>query len=302
MAKELVTTGTVRVVTGSRMVYGSSSVDWSQYSVRQGYKFLNTSEVGGNTYTVATVLSATKLQLSASYVEASALGQNYKLTRSFTPYRNYMRPFKGDTDFLSGVRTNFVYKIDKDVNSVVASISGTSATRFSCGTITATHLIVNASILPRGGLLQVVATGAAGFATTKGDWSFSFAKPSRVEATWYEHTSATQITIQKDGWYRVGYNLAFRNHQWRPTNIRSWVKTNTSGTIFSSITYGAIDNTKNASIGGNSNHCECLTNLSASDIVSLRIDFAILNLGFGASSNYSATSMASQSWLWMEFV
>lgn len=134
MSIEQYRTGLVRVVTGSKLVYGTGT-GWSNGTIGESHKFKLDLD-GGNTYTVATILSATRLQLSSSYLTASLQNQYYMVTRSFTPYRNYARLFQGDSDAADLIRDQIVTPIDTDIGKVYngfASLDGVLIEDYASG-------------------------------------------------------------------------------------------------------------------------------------------------------------------------
>jgi len=137
MGVEQYTIGNVYVRTGSTMIYGDTGIDWSGGNVQMGYRFKLDTD-GAPTYNIATVLTATQLQISVSYVEASKASHPYLITRSFSSNRGYARPWQGDTDFADICRELIVDLIDQDMGRILggtASIQGTSATRFHAATL-----------------------------------------------------------------------------------------------------------------------------------------------------------------------
>ena len=137
MGVEQYTIGNVYVRTGSTMIYGDTGIDWSGGNVQMGYRFKLDTD-GAPTYNIATVLTATQLQISVSYVEASKASHPYLITRSFSSNRGYARPWQGDTDFADICRELIVDLIDQDIGRILggtASIQGTSATRFHAATL-----------------------------------------------------------------------------------------------------------------------------------------------------------------------
>jgi len=116
MSIEQYKTGLVRVVTGSTIVHGLSTV-WNGGNVQESFKFKLDLD-GDSSYTVATIITATQLQLSTSYVNASLQNQSYMITRSFTPYRSYARLYQGDSDAADIIRDQIVNLIDTDVGKI----------------------------------------------------------------------------------------------------------------------------------------------------------------------------------------
>lgn len=126
MASEQYVTGSVTIVTGSTILYGSNT-QWNNGTVQEGHAFKISSD-GAKLYTIATVLSATRLQLSSAYREASISNSDYIITRSFSPYRSYARLYRGDSYAADVLREQVIDLLDKDVGRIyngVASLDGT---------------------------------------------------------------------------------------------------------------------------------------------------------------------------------
>lgn len=125
MSLEQYTTGTVLVTAASTLVYGTNT-QWNSGNIREGNRF-KLSLDDAYSYTVATIMSATKLQLSSEFHESGGQGKNYIITRSFTPYRSYARLYQGDSSGGDILREQIVNEIDKDVGRIyngTATLSG----------------------------------------------------------------------------------------------------------------------------------------------------------------------------------
>ena len=116
MTVEQYTTGTVYVRTGSSVVYGTNTL-WNQGNVNEGHTFKLNEDAAKN-YTIATILSATRLQLAKRYANASYQGYSYMITRSYTPYRSYARFYAQDTGVGDVLREQIVNKVDTDIGRI----------------------------------------------------------------------------------------------------------------------------------------------------------------------------------------
>ncbi len=124
--------GVVTTVTGSTVVTGSGT-SWANGNVQESHKFkLRTA--GRQSYTVATILSPTSLQLSTTYKEASINNASYLITRSFTPYRDYARPYQGDYHAADVIRDQIVNPIDTDVGRIYNGSASLDGVRLTNGT------------------------------------------------------------------------------------------------------------------------------------------------------------------------
>ena len=117
MGAEQWKTGLVQVTSASQVVIGSASCDWlSQIAAGHVFKI---NEDGEATYTIATVLTATRLLLSANYSGTGGTGLPYIACRSFTTNRGYWRPLQGDSDWAEIFSQETVDKIDTDIQSLI---------------------------------------------------------------------------------------------------------------------------------------------------------------------------------------
>lgn len=126
MAYEQYTTGSVLVTVGSTFIRGTNT-KWSNGNVKEGHLF-KIDEFDGRNYSIATVVSATRLQLSKKYKQQTAQGESYIITRSFSTNRSYARFYQGDTGFADIMRDKIVDPIDKDIGGIY---NGT-ATLYGC--------------------------------------------------------------------------------------------------------------------------------------------------------------------------
>jgi len=117
MGAEQWKTGLVQVTSASQVVIGSASCDWlSQIAAGHVFKI---NEDGEATYTIATVLTATRLLLSANYSGTGGTGLPYIACRSFTTNRGYWRPLQGDSDWAEIFSQETVDKIDTDIQALI---------------------------------------------------------------------------------------------------------------------------------------------------------------------------------------
>lgn len=165
MAVEQYRDGSITVVTGSIVVDGSGT-SWANGNIREGHKF-KVKEEGRQSYTVATILSNTKLQLTTTFKEASVYSASYLITRSFTPYRNYARTYQGDYHAADIIRDQIVNPIDTDVGKIYSGSASLDGTRVVNG-VNYWDIEVNAS-----GEMQFKFKGTkkAYIATPTGAWT-----------------------------------------------------------------------------------------------------------------------------------
>uniref|UniRef100_A0A6M3JRS7 Tail protein n=1 Tax=viral metagenome TaxID=1070528 RepID=A0A6M3JRS7_9ZZZZ len=115
------TTGLIAITNASKVVIGNASCDWlNQLTDADVLKVNEDNEV---TYTIASVLTATRLLLAANYAGTSGTGLNYIVCRSFTTNRGYWRPLQGDSDWAEIISQETIDKIDTDIQNLSASIN-----------------------------------------------------------------------------------------------------------------------------------------------------------------------------------
>lgn len=119
MAAEQYRTGLVTVANASPTVIGTASCDWlNQLAAGHVFKLDQDGEV---TYTIATILTATRLVLSANYADTGGSGLNYIACRSFSVNRGFWRPLQGDHDWAEIMSQETIDKIDTDVQNLITS-------------------------------------------------------------------------------------------------------------------------------------------------------------------------------------
>jgi len=131
MAIEQYRIGVINAVTGSTIVTGSGT-SWANGNIQESHKFKLRSD-GKQSYTIATVLAATKLQLSTTYKEASTNNTEYLITRSFTSYRDYARPYQGDFHAADIIRDQIVNPIDTDIGKIYSGSASLDGVRLING-------------------------------------------------------------------------------------------------------------------------------------------------------------------------
>jgi|GEM_PF-3535533 len=90
---------------------------------------------GESTYSVSTIISATRMITSANYGGTTGSGLDYMAMQSYTS-RSYWRPLQGDSDFAEILSQETIDKIDDDVSYLFGSYStgsaiGTNASSFA---------------------------------------------------------------------------------------------------------------------------------------------------------------------------
>jgi hypothetical protein len=112
MGAEQYQAGTVTVTNGSQIWVGFGT-DWQNELslpcvVKVGLD-------GESTYSVAAIISATRLHLSANYNASTNSGLSYMAMRSWTTNRSFWRPLQGDNDWAEILSQETVDKIDTDI-------------------------------------------------------------------------------------------------------------------------------------------------------------------------------------------
>jgi len=119
MPSEQWRTGLIDTITnGSQIVIGTASCDWAN-QVSAGHVFKVDLD-GESTYVIGTVVSASRIILSANYTGTTGTGLSYMAMRSFTS-RGYWRVLAGDYDFAEILSQNTIDKIDTDIADLSAS-------------------------------------------------------------------------------------------------------------------------------------------------------------------------------------
>ena len=121
MPSEQWSTGLITLTTASQIVVGSASCDWLN-QIEAGH-VLKRNEDGEVTYAIATVLTATRLLLSANYAGTTGTGLDYIVCRSFTSNRGFWRPLQGDSDWAEIMSLETIDKIDTDIQDLSASVN-----------------------------------------------------------------------------------------------------------------------------------------------------------------------------------
>lgn len=133
MSTEQYRTGLANLVNGSQTVIGAST-DWANEVTPPAVFKVDID--GEATYSISTVLTATRLQLSANYTGSTNSGLAYMINRSFTTNQGYWRPQQGDADFADNLSQETIDLIDTDIANI---LSGTA-------TLSSLKVIGNASI------------------------------------------------------------------------------------------------------------------------------------------------------------
>ena len=134
MGSEQYQDGTVKISNASILVVGDGT-DWKNEISTPA--IFRVSADGEPTYSIATIISATRMHLSANYSGSSGSGLDYTIGRSFTSNRGYWRILNGDNDFADILSQETIDKIDDDVGNIVsgnATIDGTVGTSFGIDT------------------------------------------------------------------------------------------------------------------------------------------------------------------------
>ena len=176
MSAEQYKTGLVSVTNASQIVIGTASCDWRN-QIEAGHVF-KIDEDNEATYTLATVLSATRLQLASNYGGSTGTGMSYMVCRSFTTNRGYWRPLQGDYDWAEIMSQETIDKIDTDIQNLSASLNinasqmseylgGLEAANASLGALQTNMVNANASL---GALQTNMVNANASLGAVKGVW------------------------------------------------------------------------------------------------------------------------------------
>ncbi|MFH1428400.1 MAG: hypothetical protein ABIH39_01530 [Candidatus Margulisiibacteriota bacterium] len=118
MSSEQWSTGLITLTNASQIVVGSASCDWRNQI--EAPNVLKRNADGEATYTIATVLTATRLLLSSNYAGTTGTGLEYIVCRSFTTNRGYWRPLQGDSDWAEIMSQETIDKIDTDIANIIS--------------------------------------------------------------------------------------------------------------------------------------------------------------------------------------
>ena len=122
MSSEQWKTGLITLVNASQTVIGTASCDWLN-QLEAGHVLKQNAD-GEATYTIATILTATRLILSAKYSGTGGTGLGYMACRSFTTNRGYWRPLQGDSDWAEVMSQETLDKIDTDMSNALSGYRG----------------------------------------------------------------------------------------------------------------------------------------------------------------------------------
>ena len=134
MSTEQYTTGTVLVTAASTFIYGTNT-SWNNKTIHESHKFKVKLD-GERSYTIATIVSATKIQLSTKYRGNTGRDKSYLIGRSFSPHRSYARLYQGDSYSGDIIRTQVIDRIDSDIGGIY---NGT-ASLFGCRVVATSGL------------------------------------------------------------------------------------------------------------------------------------------------------------------
>lgn len=174
MPSEQWRTGLVAVTTASQTVIGTASCDWlSQIAVGHVFKI---DEDYQPTYTVASILTATRMLLNANYAGSTETGMPYMVCRSFSVNRGFWRPLAGDSDWAEIFSQETVDKIDTDIQALINLVAtlGYSASAMinvnaSIGNLQTNMINANASIAAISGFIYDPQLKTADYQIVNGD-------------------------------------------------------------------------------------------------------------------------------------
>jgi len=136
--------GTVSATNASQIIIGASTDFSGQCSLPCVFKV---DLDGESTYSVGTILTATRIILAANYLGSTNSGVDYMIVRDFTTYRGYARINQGDADFAEILSQETIDPIDEDIGHIMsgnASVEGTTTHHFKINT-NASAVRLNAS-------------------------------------------------------------------------------------------------------------------------------------------------------------
>ncbi len=119
MASEQYKIGNVSVTNASQIVIGAST-DWQNEITLPAIFKVDLD--GESTISVASVMSATRIQLAANYGGSTNSGLSYMVMRSFTTNRGFWRPLQGDYDFAEILSQETIDKIDTDIANILSRL------------------------------------------------------------------------------------------------------------------------------------------------------------------------------------
>jgi len=142
MGSEQWRTGLITITNASQIVIGNASCDWLN-QLAAGH-ILKVDEDGEATYTIATILTATRLLLSSNYSGTGGTGLDYIACRSFSVNRGYWRPLQGDSDWAEIMSQEIIDKIDTDIQNLMDGII--NVTDYIASPSLSASIVGNASI------------------------------------------------------------------------------------------------------------------------------------------------------------
>lgn len=114
-------TGNISITNSSLIVLGDGTEWKTQVNLPAIFKVDLDGEA---TYSVATIISATRLHLANNYGGSTGSGLGYQLCTSFSVSRGYYRPLQGDSDFAEILSQETIDKIDDDISNLMTGNVG----------------------------------------------------------------------------------------------------------------------------------------------------------------------------------
>lgn len=121
MGTEQYRDGAVSVITASQIVLGDDT-DWTNEIVAG--QIFKVDLDGESTYSISSVVNATRLILSSKYGGDTNSGLDYIICRNFTANRSWYRPSQGDFDWAEILSLETLDKIDTDIANLQSDIIG----------------------------------------------------------------------------------------------------------------------------------------------------------------------------------
>ena len=130
--------GQIDQVTNASQVWIGDGTDWKNEISLSAPCTIKIDKDGESVYTIATIISATRLLTSANYGGTTGSGLDYMIMRSYTS-RGYWRVLQGDNDFAEILSQETIDKIDDDIDYLYdylkvgspTSAHGTTASTFA---------------------------------------------------------------------------------------------------------------------------------------------------------------------------
>lgn len=136
MGVEQYSAGQIDQVTNASAIWIGDGTDWKNEISLSAPCTIKINLDGESVYSIATIISATRLHTSANYQGTTGSGLGYMVMRSYTS-RGYWRILQGDADFAEILSQETIDPIDEDISHIMsgnATVDGTTSTSFGIDT------------------------------------------------------------------------------------------------------------------------------------------------------------------------